>query len=227
MILRLAVIVNPDFTFSRNFGVVYKKGLRIMSELYKRIENLCKESGITVTSMCKKAEVSRASLSDLKMGRTQKLSADTLSKVASLFDVSVDFFLEIPPFDCWDLINSNRKGFLHYVDISPDVLSAIWGIDSVNPDTAKDRSFIVFLSTAVKSALPTSEGDWIVVLRPEYAATRKSEANLTASVPSKPDVLDEVDIAFYGEYKELSEDDKDTIRDMVRVMRERRAKKQE
>lgn len=45
--------------------------------------------------------------------------------------------------------------------------------------------------------------------------------------PAIPDVLDEVDIAFYGEYRELSEDDKDTIRDMVRVMRERRAKKQE
>ena len=44
---------------------------------------------------------------------------------------------------------------------------------------------------------------------------------------SKPDVLDEIDIAFYREYRELSEDDKDTIRDMVRVMRERRAKKQE
>ena len=41
------------------------------------------------------------------------------------------------------------------------------------------------------------------------------------------DVLDEIDVAFYGEYKQLSEDDKDTIRDMVRVMRERRAKKQE
>lgn len=49
----------------------------------------------------------------------------------------------------------------------------------------------------------------------------------TDSAPSAPDVLDEVDIAFYGEYRELSEDDKDTIRDMVRVMRERRAKKQE
>lgn len=48
-----------------------------------------------------------------------------------------------------------------------------------------------------------------------------------APTPSAPDILDEVDIAFYGEYRELSEDDKDTIRDMVRVMRERRAKKQE
>ena len=37
------------------------------------------------------------------------------------------------------------------------------------------------------------------------------------------DILDEVDIGFYGAFKELSEDDKDTVRDMVRLMRERRA----
>lgn len=41
------------------------------------------------------------------------------------------------------------------------------------------------------------------------------------------DVLDDVDIAFYGDYKELTEDDKETVRDMVRIMRERRSKKQE
>ena len=41
------------------------------------------------------------------------------------------------------------------------------------------------------------------------------------------EVLDDIDIAFYGEYRELTEDDKETVRDMVRVMRERRAKKQE
>lgn len=52
--------------------------------------------------------------------------------------------------------------------------------------------------------------------------TEKAPAN-----SGKRDVLDEVDIAFYGEYRELTEDDKETVRDMVRVMRERRAKKQE
>ena len=41
------------------------------------------------------------------------------------------------------------------------------------------------------------------------------------------DILDQIDIAFYGEYKELSDDDKETVRDMVRIMRERRAKRQE
>ncbi len=40
------------------------------------------------------------------------------------------------------------------------------------------------------------------------------------------DVLDTVDVAFYGEYKELNEEDKETVRDMVRLMRERRAAKQ-
>ena len=40
------------------------------------------------------------------------------------------------------------------------------------------------------------------------------------------DLLDQVDVAFYGEYKELNEEDKETVRDMVRLMRERRAAKQ-
>ena len=38
--------------------------------------------------------------------------------------------------------------------------------------------------------------------------------------------LDQIDVAFYGDFKELSEEDKETVRDMVRIMRERRAGKQ-
>lgn len=41
----------------------------------------------------------------------------------------------------------------------------------------------------------------------------------------KSDVLDEVDVAFYGDYKQLTDDDKETVRDMVRIMRERRNRK--
>ena len=37
------------------------------------------------------------------------------------------------------------------------------------------------------------------------------------------DILDEVDIGFYQGFKELDEADKEVLRDMVRVMRERRA----
>ena len=38
--------------------------------------------------------------------------------------------------------------------------------------------------------------------------------------------LDQIDVAFYGDFKELSEEEKETVRDMVRIMRQRRAEKQ-
>ena len=42
---------------------------------------------------------------------------------------------------------------------------------------------------------------------------------------SKPDILAEVDVAFYGEFKELDEDEQETVRDMVRLMRQRKEKR--
>ena len=64
-----------------------------MSDLYKRIEDLCNENNVTITTMCKESGASRASLSDLKVGRKQSLSAETLSKIAAHFGVSVDYLL--------------------------------------------------------------------------------------------------------------------------------------
>ena len=129
----------------RNFSKVYKKGLYAVSVLYNRIASLCKERGVSVTTMCKDSGASRASLSDLKVGRKQGLSAETLSKISTYFGVSVDFLLG-------------------------------------------------------KEKTPTVSGE--------------------------RDPIDDVDLAFYGEYKELSVDDKETVRDMVRVMRQRRAAKE-
>ena len=117
-----------------------------MSNLYSRIDQLCKNRKVSITVMCKEAEVSRASLSDLKMGRNQSLSADTLSKIAAYFGVSVDYLLG---------------------------------------------------SETEKAPTPTERDE--------------------------RDILDEVDIGFYQGFKELDEADKQVLRDMVRVMRERRA----
>lgn len=50
------------------------------------------------------------------------------------------------------------------------------------------------------------------------------ETEKAPTVSGERDVLNDVDMAFYGEYKELTEDDKETVRDMVRLMRERRKK---
>lgn len=77
----------------RNLGEVYKKGLFYMSDLYNRIEELCRTHNETITTMCKESGASRASLSDLKVGRKQSLSTETLSKIAAHFGVSVDYLL--------------------------------------------------------------------------------------------------------------------------------------
>lgn len=129
----------------RNLGEVYKKGLPLMSDLYNRIEELCKENNKSITTMCKESGASRASLSDLKVGRKQSLSAETLSKIAVYFGVTVDYLLG----------KENKKA-------------------------------------------PTN---------------------------GERDILDEVDVAFYGDFKELNDGEKETVRDMVRLMRQRKEKR--
>lgn len=62
-----------------------------MPQIYARIEELCKKRGITVTALCSDCGIPRASLSDFKNGRKKTLSADTLSRIAEYFDVSVEY----------------------------------------------------------------------------------------------------------------------------------------
>lgn len=161
-----------------------------MADLYKRIADICEETGISVTTMCKEADVSRASLSDLKMGRKQRLSVSTLLKIANYFSLTADYFLGAPPFDCWELINQNRKGFLHYVDIPDSVLRSVWGIDPNAPESAPVKSFISFLDLVVADARPTEEGDWDITLQSDYTRRKQKE---------KPLVNDDAELTEYLE----------------------------
>ena len=72
-----------------------------MTEIYARIEELCRKRKINVTALCTACGIPRASLSDYKNGRKKTLSADTLSRIADYFEVSVDFLLgsQTPPAD--------------------------------------------------------------------------------------------------------------------------------
>lgn len=61
----------------------------------------------------------------------------------------------------------------------------------------------------------------------DYLLGNDQKEKAPAEVSKRKDILDDVDVAFYGDYRELTEDDKETVRDMVRVMRERRSKQRE
>ena len=174
---------------SRNLGEVYKKGLFFMSDLYSRIEDLCKAKNQTITTMCKESGASRASLSDLKMGRKQTLSADTLSKIARHFSVSVDY-----------LLNGFDNSFCAPDTENPYELELRDTFDTLDADN----------QIYVK--------DWV-----NEFAKDPEKAKKAPTENGERDILDEVDIAFYSGYKELDETDKEVLRDMVQLMRQRRA----
>lgn len=52
-----------------------------------------------------------------------------------------------------------------------------------------------------------------------------NESKKAPTEPGERDILDDVDVAFYGDFKELNDDEKETVRDMVRLMRQRKEKR--
>lgn len=77
-----------------HFAVIFyfaQKGGIVLSDLYNRIKNLCKEAGFkNVTELCRVAGIPRSSLSELNMGRSETLSYPTLQKIATACHVTVE-----------------------------------------------------------------------------------------------------------------------------------------
>lgn len=64
-----------------------------MSELYNKINELCKLNNISISSLCLATGISRSTLSELKAGRNKSISSDNLSKIADYFKVPSDYIL--------------------------------------------------------------------------------------------------------------------------------------
>lgn len=61
--------------------------------LFTRIEQLCALHTISRYRLSKDTGISQGILSDLKSGRRKMLSAGNLKKVASYFNVTIDYLL--------------------------------------------------------------------------------------------------------------------------------------
>lgn len=64
-----------------------------MCKMYGTIEALCEIRGIKPGKMCTELGISRGTMSDLKAGRTKKLSAENIEKISKYFGVSTDYLL--------------------------------------------------------------------------------------------------------------------------------------
>lgn len=67
-----------------------------MCKMYGIIEGLCIKRGIKPGKMCSELGISRGIMSDLKAGRTKKLSAENIEKISKYFGVSSDYLLGTP-----------------------------------------------------------------------------------------------------------------------------------
>lgn len=64
-----------------------------MCKMYNIIEQLCQEHDIRPGKLCADLGISRGTLTDLHKGRTQRLSAKNMEKIAGYFGVTTDYLL--------------------------------------------------------------------------------------------------------------------------------------
>ncbi|NCE76608.1 XRE family transcriptional regulator [Anaerotruncus sp. X29] len=138
-----------------------------LSTFYSLYCELCKNANITPSGVANAIGFNRATVTTWKnTGNTPK--GDLLIKVAKYFNVPIDFLLGLPPFNNWDSINSDRKGFIYASKIDLKILKAIWGIDCDSAESIPLISFIKFIDEAIVSAEMTPDGLWIVELNESF-----------------------------------------------------------
>ncbi len=61
-----------------------------MSSLYQVIATLCTQQNLSISALCRKANVSPGIISDLKNGRKKTINVETATKLATALGVSAD-----------------------------------------------------------------------------------------------------------------------------------------
>lgn len=101
-----------------------------MSDLYKTIHSLCEREGIKDGTLCANIGIRRSFLSELKSGRTKKLSAETLSKIATYFGVTVDYLLSE---------QKEKPGIQTDDELSLDIQYILSKLEMMDEEKRKDR----------------------------------------------------------------------------------------
>lgn len=105
-----------------------------MDNLYNLIEDTAKKSGYrNITEFCKQTGIPRATMSELKSGRTKKLSAKTAQIIYSTLQISLDTLLGL------DSVNITEKDPDQMAEVEVDSeLTEIW-----NAANAEERKAII------------------------------------------------------------------------------------
>ena len=78
-----------------------------MDNMYEHIAALCKSKGVSVTQMCRDLGITRSALTELKAGRTQRLSIKYTKMILEYFDIDMTVFER--PVEEIGLLNENNN----------------------------------------------------------------------------------------------------------------------
>lgn len=209
--------------------------MAIISDFYKRLRDLCEKRGMTVNELVKDLELSSGSPTAWKNGVVPRQS--TLNRIAAYFDVAVDYLSTGLPASTTigrkitQTVSRNIQFHREEANLTQKQFADILGVE---------ESFVVGLESGqnalekemlykICDTLHLLPGNFIprddenLTEDEEYLLSRRKKKAPTEA--GECDILDDVDVAFYGDFKELNEDEKETVRDMVRLMRQRKEKR--
>ena len=141
-----------------------------MAVFGKHLRELRNQEGLSQEKLSKRIGISKSSINMFERGEREP-GFDALGKISSYYGVPLDFLLERPPFEAWDVINSNRKGFFYYVPIKnlkKEKIKLIWGIDIDDPYSASIQSMVRFISDCIESVDEDEDANLIIKLKKNY-----------------------------------------------------------
>lgn len=115
-----------------------------------------------------------------------------------------------------DTLYERIEALCRWKDIRPGKLCADLGLS---------RSLMTDLKMGRKKSIRTETAQRIAAYFGVSVETLFTLEEISANTPDE-NILEQVDVAFYGQYRELSEEDKETVRDMVQLLRRRREARQ-
>lgn len=185
-----------------------------MAQFADMLAYLRKRSDLSQQELADKLDMTRSAIGMYETGKREP-DLETLEAFADFFNVDMNTLTGSSAASTYTMFNSVQyiRDICQQRKIPISQLEKECGFSNgyLNPKKISkisyERALIIseYLSISVESIMNGPES--------EKAPTQQGESG---------DILDEVDVAFYGAYKELTEDDKETVRDMVRLMRERR-----
>lgn len=128
------------------------------------LKSLRLEKGLTQQQVADILQVGRTTYTQYETGSSRP-DLVSIALLANLFAVPIAFLLEYPPFDVWNLIDSNRKAFLEYAGTPTAINEMFLDTKSVLNEVGL-HDFVNFVDATVQQVTLTAEGDFDVMLRP-------------------------------------------------------------